>query len=176
MKKILTALVILFSFNYAQEANSSQATTQQQKALSFKFKDINGFDIKVTETKEGIRFDTIKDKDVILFFYIYDGAPCQRELELFRDYLKENKNVEIVAIELKGLDRQKLKEYAAKKKLDNIHMVVGKEAMDFVQYIAYRAQWPGTVPFIIIVDKDGKVKHIQIGAMGKEELDKVLKK
>ena len=53
-------------------------------------------------------------------------------------------------------------------------MVTGKSAMNFVNYIAQRAQWRGTVPFIIITNKKGVAKHIQIGAMNKEQLNKVL--
>jgi peroxiredoxin len=177
MKKFIFSLAVIGTLLNASGSTAANSTPSVEKneALSFKFKDINGFDIKISETKNGIKFDTIKDKDVILFFYIYDGAPCQKELKIFQEYTQENSNVDVVAVELKGLDREQLKEYAKKKGV-TYHMVTGKDASRFVQYIAYRASWKGMVPFILIVDKSGNVKHIQVGAMSKDEIDKIIKK
>jgi len=179
MKKLLTSLflatLILSAQNNAtKDANATTAKSNEQKALTFNLTATNGTKIDIVETKEGLKYTTLPSKEVILFFYIYDGAPCQKELEVFKKLKAQNKDkLEIVAIELKGLDKEKLSAYAKKKEL-NFLSVVGKDAMNFVQYIAQRAQWQGTVPFIIITDKEGRVKHIQIGFMNQEQLQKVL--
>jgi peroxiredoxin len=176
MKKFLFSLALLGALiNANPTATQTANKTATQQVMKFNLKDVNGENITVVETKNGVKFETLKDKNVILFFYIYDGAPCQKELGILTKYKEKNPDVDVVAIELKGLDREKLKEYAKQKGV-NFHMVPGKESMDFVQYIAARASWPGVVPFIIVVDKNGDVQHIQVGLMEEKDFNKVLKK
>jgi len=178
MKKILISLaataVLAFGATDANKSVDSNKTTQTEKqAMQFTLNDTAGNKIEIADTKDGLDYKNFKDKNVILFFYLYDGAPCQGQLATFKEVAKDKKDLEIVTIELKGLDKDGLAKYAKEKALD-FHMVTGKSAMNFVNYIAQRAQWRGTVPFIIITNKKGVAKHIQIGAMNKEQLNKVL--
>jgi len=183
MKRVILSLSLIATFvlgvenntTATKDVNKSAPKAETQKVLTFNFKAVDGTEIKVQEMKNGLKYLNFPDKNVILFLYIYDGAPCQKELEIFKKYKEQNKDVEIIAVELKGLDKDKLLKYSQDKKL-NFYNVVGKDAMNFVQYIAYRAQWQGTVPFIIITDKNGEVKYINVGLMNKDQLDKVLKK
>jgi len=176
MKKILTSLALASLLAFGAEAttttNSNKAQAEQQ-VLKFTLEDVSGKKVEIEQTNDGLKYNNFKDKNVILFFYLYDGAPCQGQLETFKQVAKDKKDLEIVTIELKGLDKDALAKYAKEKGL-NFHMITGKSAGDFVNYIAYRAKWRGTVPFIIITDKTGAVKHIQIGAMNKEQLESKL--
>jgi peroxiredoxin len=178
MKKILTSLALISVFAFG--AGSTTATpnnkvTQNREIPKFTLEDVAGNKIEIEQTNSGLKYKNFKNKNVILFFYLYSGAPCQGELETFKKVAKDKKDLEIVTIELKGLDKKALAEYAKKKDL-NFHMITGKSAKNFVNYIAYRAKWKGTVPFIIITDKKGAVQHIQIGAMNKEQLNSILSK
>jgi len=172
MKKVLSVLalscVLVFGANDANSTKESNTTVAAQQVPKFAFEDTAGSKIEVTQTNDGLKY-SFGDKNVILFFYLYDGAPCQGQLETFKEFIKDKKDLEIVTVELKGLDKEGLAKYAKEKNL-NFHMVTGKSAGEFVNYIAYRAKWQGTVPFIIITNKASAVKHIQIGAMNKEQL------
>jgi peroxiredoxin len=182
MKKILISLgvasMVLFGATDANNTAKSSSVDNNKSAKveqipTFNLEDIAGNKIEIAQTNDGLEYKSFKDKNTILFFYLYDGAPCQGQLATFKEIAKDKKDLEIVTIELKGLDKDALAKYTKEKGLD-FHMVTGKSAMDFVNYIAYRAKWRGTVPFIIVTDKKGAVKHIQIGAMNKEQLNKVL--
>jgi len=176
MKKILTSLTLVSALAFGAgsgTATQDTKTAQEVQIPKFTLEDVSGKKIEIEQTNDGLKYNNFKDKNVILFFYLYDGAPCQGQLATFKDVAKDKKDLEIVTVELKGLNKEQLAKYAKDKGL-NFNMVTGKSANNFVNYIAYRAKWKGTVPFIIITDKKGAVKHIQIGAMNKEQLESKL--
>ena len=180
MKRVLGSILLasILAFG-ASDVNSTQKdsnTTKVQEVPKFTLEDVNGNKIEIEQTDDGLKYNSLKDKNVILFFYLNDGAPCQGELKTFNEFVKDKKDIEIVTIELKGLDKEALKKYQQERNIEKFHNIVGKSAGDFVNYIAYRARWQGTVPFIIITDKKGAVKHIQIGAMNKAQLEDIYKK
>ncbi len=45
----------------------------------------------------------------------------------------------------------------------------------FTNYIAQKARWKGTMPFIIILNKKGEVKYMQIGLVSYEGLEQAYK-
>ena len=55
-------------------------------------------------------------------------------------------------------------------------MIDTKQALPFANYIASRARWQGSVPLLIVTDKNGTVKHMQLGAMSEDEVESILKK
>ena len=46
----------------------------------------------------------------------------------------------------------------------------------FVSYIAERAQWNGSIPFLVGIKPNGEVGVVHVGGMGKSEFENVFKK
>ena len=154
-------------------AQASQA--QSAKATSFNFTTIEGKKIEIIETENGFRFPTLKDKNIIMMFYIYSGKPCRNELKLFSKIKKSHADLEFVTFELKGLTPDKLKAFEKELDLKDLQMIDTQQALPFANYMSQRAQWQGSVPLLIITDKKGAVKHMQLGALNEEEIEKILK-
>ena len=172
---LAAALLSLSPLSAEEKAPAAQAQAQQQafQGRSFTFTDTRGQKIELAVTDKGIEFPTLKDKNVIMIFYIYTGTPCRNELKLFSKLKPELKDLEFVTFELKGLSPEKLKEFEKELGLKGLHMIDSAQAIPFAQYIAKLIQWPGSVPLIIAVTKDGQVKHMQLGAMSEEEIKKL---
>ncbi len=159
----------------AKTATQQASQAQPVEAPSFDFTTIEGKKIEIIEAENGFRFPTLKDKNIIMMFYIYSGKPCRDELKLFTKIKKSHADLEFVTFELKGLTPKELKTFEKELALKDLQMIDTQQALPFANYISQRAQWQGSVPLLIITDKKGGVKHMQLGAMNEEETEKILK-
>ena len=167
----LLALPLVVVQLAAGEASSTASATP--RPITFNFTDSSGKKIRIVETPEGLKLPDFKGKKVILLFYIYSGTPCRNELQLFTRLKPKFPDLEFVTFELKGLSPEKLKAFEKELKLEGLHMIDSAQAVPFARYIAQRARWQGSVPLIIAIDPRGAVKHMQLGAMNAEELEKL---
>ncbi len=161
----------------AQETNATQPAARTSQPVTFDLTATDGKKITITEKPDGLRFGTLPGKNVITMFYIYSGTPCRNELQMFsREILPKHTDLAVVAFELKGLTPDKLKDFEKELGLTGIEMIDTAQAMPFADYIAKRVRWQGSVPLLIVSDKNGTVKHMQLGAMNVEQTEEVLKK
>ena len=80
----------------------------------------------------------------------------------------------MLAIEVQATPKDRLKKFVKSHKI-NYDVVAHKDAGDFVDYIAQRTQWRGSIPFLLIFDQTGKVVTIQVGMPREEALDGIVK-
>ena len=176
---LLAALTIgLLPLNADEASNATTQAPQVQpaKAASFEFTTIEGKKIEIVGMEDGLDFTTFKEKNVITMFYIYPGKPCRDELKIFSKIKKNHEDLEFVTFELKGLAPEKFEAFQKELGIEGLNMIDAKQALPFADYIAKLAKWPGSVPLLIITDKKGTVKHMQLGAMSEKELEDMLKK
>ena len=167
-----TAILTLQPLSAADAAPAAQ----EQQVLNpkvFEFTDTHGQKIEILVSEKGIKLLNFKGKSAVLMFYIYSGTPCRNELQLFSKLKPELKDTEFVAFELKGLKPDQLKDFEKELKLKGLHLIDTAQAMPFAQFIAQLIKWPGSVPLIIAVTKEGEVKHMQLGAMNEEQVRKL---
>ena len=149
--------------------------SESTKPLTFDFKSTKGQSITIEETASGFKFSTLKGKNVVAIFYIH-RQPCKDAIRVLSDAQKRHSNLEIIGFDLVDSDDSVLNKFAAEQKAENIIYINKKQSTQFANYIAPRAQWPGTVPFIIIVNDKGEVKHMQLGGIPTEKFDELYKK
>jgi peroxiredoxin len=149
----------------ANEPHTATAVNQ------FNFTTIEEKKINIKEIKDGLEFSTLKDKNVIILFYIYSGEPCRNQLKLFSKIKTNHSDLEFVTFELKGLSPEKLKNFQKELSLKDLHMINTEQALPFANYIAQRMGWQGPVPLLIVLNKSGVIKHAQLGAMNEEEIN-----
>jgi predicted transcriptional regulator len=80
----------------------------------------------------------------------------------------------IVAIEVQGYDRARLTKFAKEKGMSYI-TVSQDDAGDLVQYISQRAQWQGSIPFLVALDSTGVVQYVQAGMLPESSLEELIK-
>ncbi len=169
----LLAAMLLGAGTWAAESAPASTAQEAPKAASFQFTDTHGQRFRIVENPKGLAYPDFKGKKVLAMFFIYSGTPCRNELQLFSRLRSKFPDLEFVAFELKGLKPDQLAAFEKELKLQGIHLVDTAQAMPFAQYIAQRARWQGSVPLIIVSDAKGEVKHMQLGAMNEEELQKL---
>jgi thiol-disulfide isomerase/thioredoxin len=162
---IIVVLILLFSNIQAKDNNSS---------TTFFLKTPNRGTIEIKEVKDGIAFKGFEDKVTVLVFIAYNGKPCLHLIEILNEMKKAHSDFDVFAVEMRKLKGDKLKEFAKTKNID--FPIIGYEnAKDFTHYIAKKAGWNGSMPFILVIDKKGVVKFVQLGVIPKEGFEKIYK-
>jgi len=88
---------------------------------------------------------------------------------------KYKDKLEIIAVEVQGLNHTQLQQFAKQKGI-NYHVVSDEKAGMFTNYIAQRTQWQGSIPFLLILDKEGNAQVIQVGLIPQNVLENVMDK
>jgi thiol-disulfide isomerase/thioredoxin len=168
-----------------QNAETQTDTNMSTKAVKekvetyakniFKLTTVDGETIHVDEAENGIVFQEHKDKIVFLLFFGYRCPPCLAEIPALQQIAKEKGDkLEIIALEVQRLPEEQLKIFKESKKL-NYTILSGEhtENSKFISYIAERAQWSGSIPFLVGITAKGEVGVVHVGGMGKNEFEKV---
>ena len=172
MKKIILAILLTLGATAFTHAQGNDST----KAMTFTLVDTEGKKIHVTETEAGLDFKEHKGKVVFLVLFGHICPPCNAEIPEFIEIKNKYKDkLAIVAIEAQRYEMSKLKAFKIKKEI-NYSLIPGKNHDNFISYIADRAQWNGSIPFLIAIDKNGAVQTVQAGFIPKATLEELIEK
>jgi thiol-disulfide isomerase/thioredoxin len=155
---------------------ASEAKTALQKSM-FTIQTIDGKEIHVDEAEGGLTFQEFKDKAVFVIFFGYRCPPCLAEIPALIKLTKQkHPDLEIIALEVQGLNSEKLKFFQDRKEI-NYNLAVQKNEGNskFLGYIATKAQWGGSIPFLISFNPKGEVKMVHVGGLRYEQLEMIYK-
>ncbi|CAA6804023.1 MAG: Thioredoxin [uncultured Sulfurovum sp.] len=161
------------------ELNESKETVQSP-AVSyakniFELEDVDGNKLHVDEAENGIIFQEHKDKVVFLLFFGYRCPPCLTEIPAIKEMVNEKGDkLAVIGMEVQRLPEEQLKIFKESKKLN--YAVLSGEHTDnsnFISYIAQRAQWSGSIPFLVGIKPNGEVGVVHVGGMRKSDFEKV---
>jgi len=164
------------------ENNTTKETTKKvaDKAPKtiFELSTIEGEKLLVDEAENGIIFKKHKGKVVFLLFFGYRCPPCLSEIPSLKKIAKEKGDkLEIIAMEVQRLPEDQLKIFKETKKLN--YTVLSGEHTDnsnFISYIAERAQWGGSIPFLVGIQPDGEVGVVHVGGIGYSDFSNIFDK
>jgi len=167
MKKILfSILLILLSFSV-----SSQASNQTIMNIT----DIKGITYQVTGTTEGFRIKGLEGKIIFLEFFGHRCPPCLRSIpHLIKLQEKYKDKLAIISIEVQGLNNTQLQHFSKQKGMNYI-VATNEKAASFTNYVSQRAQWRGSIPFMVALDKKGNVQFIQAGMLPEASLEELIR-
>jgi thiol-disulfide isomerase/thioredoxin len=168
MKKIMTALV-LFSFLVSAQAAQSKSPSMQMTMT-----DINGLSYDVTGTEQGLKIKGLEGKIVFLEFFGHKCPPCLASIpHLISLQNKYKDKLAIVAIEVQGLNTAEVTAFVKEKGINYI-AVPEEKAGELVDYISQRAQWNGSIPFLVALDTKGDVQFVQVGMLPEASLEELI--
>jgi len=168
MKKLLTVLLLTLAL-----VSTTQA---QEKKSSLQVKDINGKSYTITGTPEGLKISGMEGKVVFLEFFGHKCPPCLMSIPHLIDMQKKHKGkLAVIAVEVQGLGNSELKRFVKQKGI-NYTVISGEQERLFVSYISQRAQWQGSIPFLLVLDKKGDVQYIQAGMLPESALEELFTK
>jgi len=154
------------------EKVSTKEETSVHKAL-FTLKTLAGKTISINEAEGGLVFEEFKEKIVLLLFFGHKCPPCLAEIPVLKALTKKgHKDLEIVALEVQGLTKDRLEAFKQQKGI-NYHLVSGEGNYEFISYIGDKANWTGGIPFLIGFDKQGAVKVVHLGGIGADDFDNI---
>ncbi len=166
MKKIFALTFLLFSLCTSLSA---------QNAPEFSMTDIEGKTYKITGTDQGLKIKGLEGKIIFLEFFGHKCPPCLKSIpHLSKLQTKHKDKVAIISIEVQGYDRTRLTKFAKEKGMNYI-TVSQDDAGDLVQYISERAEWRGSIPFLVALDSTGVVQFVQAGMLPESSLEELIK-
>jgi len=167
MKKILILVLLVFSLFIHAE------TASKQPLMSIT--DIKGVTHQITGTEQGLDIKGLEGKIVFLEFFGHRCPPCLRSIPHLIKLQKEHKDkLAIISIEVQGLSNGQLKRFAKEKGMNYI-VVADEKAGNFTNYIGQRAQWRGSIPFLVALDTKGDVQFVQAGMLPEASLEELIK-
>jgi len=165
MKKFFLFAIIATIFSVNAVANDG-----------FVIPTINGKKIHIKGTANGLDIKEYKGKVAFVEFWGTHCPPCLMSIPHYIDLTKKYKDkFALLAIEVQSTPKNRLKSFAKAKGI-NYDVVAHREAGDFVEYIAQRAQWRGSIPFLLVLDPSGRVVTMQLGLLNEDALAKLIDK
>ncbi len=162
--RVVTILSMFVAANYAAEKKSSLTIT-----------DIDGKSYIVGGTENGLKISGTEGKVVILEFFGNHCPPCLMSIPHLVNIQKRHADkLQVLAVEVQGLTTEALKRFVKSHGI-NYPVFSGRKEHLFVNYIAQRAQWGGSIPFTLILDPKGEVQYIQAGLIPEEVLEKIFR-
>jgi len=162
VKKVLFTLAILSSLIFAGGVDK------------FELKDIYGKTTTIIGKKNGLEVPSAKGKVVLIEFWGTHCPPCMFSIPHYIDLNKKYKDkLAMFAVEVQATPKDALIKFAKEKGI-NYNLYTQDENMNFVRYIAQRAAWRGSIPFLVILDTNGNVVDIKTGMVSEEYLQKVI--
>jgi len=141
----------------------------------FEIVDSEGKTLHIDEVENGISFQEHKDKVVFLIFFGHRCPPCLNEIpELIELQKEKGDKLAIIGMEVQRLPKEQLPAFKSTKKINYTLLSDGTaENSKFVSYIAERAQWTGSIPFLVGISPNGEVNFVHVGGMRKKSLEQV---
>jgi len=169
MKKLFTVTLLLFSLlTYIQAAENEKPLAQMTMT------DISEKTYDVTGTEQGLKIKGLEGKIIFLEFFGHKCPPCLASIPHLINLQKKHKDkLAIVAIEVQGYNHKQVKKFAKDKGMNYI-VVSEEKASALVNYIQQRAQWRGSIPFLVALDAKGVVQFVQAGMLPEESLEELI--
>lgn len=169
MRKLLIATMLLLSLTLnTQAAEASQV--QQKMSMT----DVTGKTYAVTGTEQGLTIEGLEGKVIFLEFFGHKCPPCLASIPHLNNLQNKYKDkLAIISIEVQGYNHAQTTKFAKDKKMT--YTVVSEEkASDLVNYIQQRAQWKGSIPFLVALDTKGAVQFVQAGMLPEADLEELI--
>ncbi len=165
MRKILTSALLIFSlFTYMQAEEAPQMSIT----------DIKGVTHQITGTEQGLKIKGLEGKIVFLEFFGHKCPPCIKSIpHLIKLQEKHKDKLAIIAIEVQGYSNKQLTDFAKEKGMNYI-VVSDEKAGNFTNYIGQRAEWRGSIPFLVALDSKGAVQFVQAGMLPESSLEELI--
>ncbi len=169
MKKLFTATLLFFSLlTYVQAAENENPLAEMTMT------DITGKTYDVTGTEQGLNIKGLEGKVIFLEFFGHKCPPCLASIpHLIKLQKKHQDKLAIVAIEVQGYNNEQTKKFAKEKGMNYI-TISEEKASEVVNYIQQRAQWKGSIPFLVALDTKGDVQFVQAGMLPEASLEELI--
>ena len=136
--------------------------------------DTTGKTYKVQGTEQGLKIEGLEGKVIFLEFFGHKCPPCLASIpHLINLQKKYADKLAVISIEVQGYNTAQVTAFAKEKGMNYI-VVPEETASALVNYIQQRAQWRGSIPFLVALDTTGNVQFVQAGMLPEESLEELI--
>jgi thiol-disulfide isomerase/thioredoxin len=133
--------------------------------------DVSGKTYNVTGTEQGLKIQGLEGKVVFLEFFGHKCPPCLASIpHLINLQNKHKDKLAIISIEVQGFNHAQTAAFAKEKGMNYI-VATEEKTSNLVNYIQQRAQWRGSIPFLVALDTKGDVQFVQAGMLPESSLE-----
>jgi thiol-disulfide isomerase/thioredoxin len=169
MRKLLLSSLLFISL-----LTTTQAVEKTSPSPLMSMTDTNGKTYKVQGTEQGLKIEGLEGKVVFLEFFGHKCPPCLASIpHLIKLQEKYKDTLAIVSIEVQGYNSAQMTAFAKEKKMNYI-VIPEETASELVNYIQQRAQWRGSIPFLVALDTKGDVQFVQAGMLPEDSLEELI--
>ncbi|MDQ7046207.1 MAG: TlpA disulfide reductase family protein [Sulfurovum sp.] len=169
MKNFFTTTLLLFLL-----LTFTQAADDKSTLVPMKMTDVTGKTYDIQGTEQGLKIKGLEGKVVFLEFFGHKCPPCLASIpHLIKLQKKHQDTLAIVSIEVQGYNHAQTAKFAKEKGMNYI-VVSEEKASELVSYIQQRAQWRGSIPFLVALDPQGDVQFVQAGMLPEESLEDLI--
>jgi thiol-disulfide isomerase/thioredoxin len=169
MRKVLLSALMMFSL-----ITSVHAVENNTQLPTMSMTDIHGKTYKVQGTEQGLDIEGLEGKVIFLEFFGHQCPPCLASIpHLIKLQEKYKETLAVVAIEVQGYNTAQLTQFAKQKGMNYI-VIPEETATTLVSYIQQRAQWRGSIPFLVALDTKGNVQFVQAGMLPEASLEELI--
>jgi len=171
--KFLFALLFSISlYTHLQAIEVPSVTAPKMPLMTMT--DTNGKTYKVQGTEQGLKIEGLEGKIVFLEFFGHKCPPCLASIpHLIKLQEKHKDKLAIVSIEVQGNNAKQMTSFAKEKGINYI-VVPEETASNLVSYVQQRAEWRGSIPFLVALDTKGVVQFVQAGMLPESSLEKLI--
>ena len=164
MKKIIITLALLSSLLFSEEQKES-----------FTLTDINNTVVVINHKNEKIVVKDDNKSVLFLLFFGHNCKPCLNEIpEVKALQDKNHKDLKILAFDIHGYNEKDLKKFQDEKKI-NYPLFTREDNKKFIAYIKAKTKWRGSLPFMVVFNKEGDAKLAHKGALNFKKLETIYK-
>ena len=161
--------------NATPTSKTIEKREDNSKEALFTIKTVTGKTLHIDEKDAGLDIHEFRGKVVFLIFFGHQCPPCMAEIpELIKITKEGHKDLEIMGLEVQGLDEDRLEKFVKYKNI-NYNIISGEGNRDFIGYVAQKAGWSGAIPFLLAMDKNGVVQVVHAGGLNKAQFDNIYK-
>ena len=161
MRRVFVLVLFLASFVLAKDI-SLPVLNNGGKSLSVSIED------------KKINFKDYPNKYIILEFFGYRCPTCFYETTHLKIMQKDNPFIKVVAVHMDNLSNERLDDYIFENGI-NYPVVPFTYAYDLDKFARYvEPRWGGVIPFMMLINKEGKVLNTFLGITTEEDIMKYI--
>ncbi len=140
---------------------------------TFILQTIDDKNITVNTKNDKMVFDEENNSIVILLFFGHNCKPCLKEIPVLKKLMdKKHQDLELLAFDIHGYGKKDLENFKEKYQI-NYTLLTREANMKFIRLMKLKAQWRGSIPFIVVFDKKGVPKLAHRGSLNLAKFEKI---
>ncbi len=162
-----------FYSHYGKDTKTKEVKENNNSIIHHKLPSVQGEIIEIDENGEDLNFLQYSDKIVLLEVFGKECMFCTKQGRILNMLKNSSKGkIQLIGLQVEGRMNPKETKKIFKKHGIRHPVIEGEDAEKLQDYLQFKKDWDGILPFILIIDKEGKVRNIHHGLTSLKELKK----